>query len=379
MKRWILLVSLSLWAAAAAAEPLDAVVRITRQSEAGQTIGSGTVIGEIDGKLAILTNAHVAGSRPGGQVAVEFFARGYESGKLAGETVWASYSGGTPPKYAPRDVAIVEVPKASLGRFWTDAVDVFAPWSAEVPMVTSAGCPRGDWPNQFQGHPTKIDRLGLIEFVPEAVPGRSGSPLFAPDNKTMLGVITWADPESGVGIAQSMESIRNFMAGTPPRNWAAWKPPANEWRAAGEYRTLPVRIPRLNVSTDGRTAPMLDVQPPTAYTAFPGLARLVERSAKDVQCGPGKQCPNPNQPGRPNEPYDYPPGMPPSEPGPWGLRPQPPQDQQPGPGFGGRPLQGQSPWDWAWQGAIVIVGLYLVWKVFLAPVIPRIRIDPPKT
>jgi hypothetical protein len=62
-----------------------------------------------------------------------------------------------------------------------------------------------------RGHIVRRTR-GLIYYTPEALPGRSGSPLFNEDGSQVIGLVAWRTGD-GHGLAMNTTAVRSFLRG----------------------------------------------------------------------------------------------------------------------------------------------------------------------
>lgn len=208
----------------------DAVVRIRRATGVGSSsVGTGTVFRVSERYAYVLTNAHVAGTRPGGDVALDFWCRGHQSIAVSGRVVWTAYR---PTRR--RDIAVVRIDLADLGGYRPPSVPI-ADDDVGVASgtVVTIGCGGGRWPSSMRGFVVNDDGTRhdtrAVRFVPMPAGGRSGSALLddVDGGLRIVGLVAWRstdagghsldgrDESHGVGIAMTHREIRAAMRGEP--------------------------------------------------------------------------------------------------------------------------------------------------------------------
>ncbi len=81
----------------------------------------------------------------------------------------------------------------------------------ESPTVLTCGAQGGAAVSLGRGHIVRRTR-GLIYYKPEALPGRSGSPLFNEDGSRVIGLVAWRTG-AGHGLAMNSAAVRSFVRG----------------------------------------------------------------------------------------------------------------------------------------------------------------------
>jgi hypothetical protein len=221
-KTILLIIGLSLAGSfAIATEPHNTCREATVRIRNGSSMGTGTVFREGDDAFYVLTNAHVAGTTLGNRVELEFWREGHQSKPIAGETVAVAY---VPQAY--RDIAVVRVPKSSLGSFAPPVVPLAGSEdSFDYQNIFSVGCPSGRWPTAFEGFALRRQTNGgdTIHFVPMPAGGRSGSAIFDVQGQqpTIIGLIAWrSTDEGGHGLDGRGETHGYGIAMTHQEVWA---------------------------------------------------------------------------------------------------------------------------------------------------------------
>ena len=192
----------------------DCVEATARITAADGSTGTGCVFLREQGKLYLLTNAHVAGTSVGDYVDVEFWKEGFPSQKILGRNVWVSYH-----ESASRDIAIVEVEESALGGVLPGIVPIAADGSPQqYETITSVGCANGAWPTAWHGHvEARVDELGsVVHFQPPPAGGRSGSAIFDAAGEKIIGLIAWRAADDSHGIAMTLDELHAALRGEPP-------------------------------------------------------------------------------------------------------------------------------------------------------------------
>jgi len=211
MKRRLLAVSwLSLWLAyqSAAFATLDQSLDATcRLRTADGTTGSGCVFAVAEGKVWVLTAAHVVDGT--GQVACEFWHEGHMSRPLAGVVAG---------RHAGYDVATVVVPVQAFQGVLPKTVPMAPPDFVVRPgeTITSAGCARGAWATGLKGHALGYSGLDL-----RFSDGRSGSAIFDRDGRCIVGIVSARTTSGEIhGIASSIQAVYAAFGRPAQRNTA---------------------------------------------------------------------------------------------------------------------------------------------------------------
>lgn len=209
MGRWLLGLLLFLWASTADAgikEVMEATCQIKLQvKDKVITGGTGTLFLEDKEKIYILTAGHVVDKKHD-KLCIFFFNTGKASHCMYGEVVFKVYEG-------VKDVAIVSVTKVQFKNY---------PIPMPIPLaqkdtilkkdmkIVSCGCPNYSWPNALLGHVRSIDST-TFSFIPEPIPGRSGSGMFDEDGTHIVGLLIQYDKsDGGFGVAVSLEHIYKY-------------------------------------------------------------------------------------------------------------------------------------------------------------------------
>ena len=189
---------------------IDATCRI----RAGDRAGTGIAFERSQGRVWILTNAHVVGGAS--RVTVQFWHRGHAGGELAGTV------GG---RDAGRDVAVVYVPEGAFGGRVPPIVRLAPPDFVLRPgtPVNTVGAP-GGWPTGFRGHSigyTSGRQYRRLQFRPAPANGRSGSGLVSECGEFIVGLIyARSDERGGYGLAVSVQDVYAAF-GTPQQRRTA--------------------------------------------------------------------------------------------------------------------------------------------------------------
>jgi len=173
---------------------IDATCRITA---ADGGVGSGCVFEISQGRVYVLTAAHVVGKDRA--VRCEFWRQGHQSLPLAGEVIARSESA---------DAAIIAVPAEVFGGVPPSAIPI-APRDYAVPAgatLSSVGCANGTWSTGWKGHALGYDGVDL-RFLPVPANGRSGSAIFDGEGKKIVGVLRARTVNDTEGIATPARSL----------------------------------------------------------------------------------------------------------------------------------------------------------------------------
>lgn len=162
---------------------------------AGNSCGSGSVVGRYKTGSLVLTNAHVVGTRVGREVAIDAAVRGAKK-TLSGRVVMAAYSDRT-----LTDWAVVYVAD------WQDIEPVKC--SKEKPQGThyTRGSPRCVWPLVTTDVRTVQvdDNSPLWRWTPNSIGGQSGSGVWSYRDHLQYGLLTWS--WGGLGAGQQTAEI----------------------------------------------------------------------------------------------------------------------------------------------------------------------------
>jgi len=192
---------------------LDWVINATIRVTVGDDCGSGTIVGrDGNGQTLILTNAHVAGTQKGRRVNVQRWNQLGDTFKGTARIVASGYSSAK-----QIDFALL----ACDGDFGKDAKPIpLADRESNGGRITTSGCPRCEWPSTQS---LKMTRSGkqIIEWLPEAIGGRSGSSLldYTDNGPRVVGLLTWRG--GGKGIGQTSMMVLAAMRGKLPTSFEA--------------------------------------------------------------------------------------------------------------------------------------------------------------
>lgn len=271
---------------------LDAVCRVSHSDGDGtRSVGSGCAFeiahaGEPDAEVRVLTNWHVAEGRD--DLTVEFWRAGHQSVQFRGVCRWGSYNPRT-----HRDIAVVGVPLADFAGLPPAVIPLADPaaWPRPGDTVLSAGCELGRWPSAWRGHVVDQADAAAVRFLPISVEGRSGSPLFDADGKTIVGLIAWHDGQ--LGIAMTVQEIhRAFRGETGPvatvRSKAQGEP-LTETQLLGPWKPSP-RCPG-GICPLPRPTPAPQPKPATPYPTLPSAAPPIAAVPAAPPAVKGCDCP----------------------------------------------------------------------------------------
>ncbi|TWT69721.1 trypsin-like peptidase domain-containing protein [Crateriforma conspicua] len=183
----------------------DRVLRASCRIFAGNARGSGVIFDADEDNYHVLTNAHVVG-RVGNRVRLEFEHSGYRSRPIAGRVVRSHIA-----RTASIDLAIVELPRSSFPGPIPVVPLAEVGFKDDSPTVLTCGAQGGAAVSLQRGHIVRQTR-GLIYYKPEALPGRSGSPLFNDDGSRVIGLVAWRTGD-GHGLAMNAAAVRSFVRG----------------------------------------------------------------------------------------------------------------------------------------------------------------------
>ncbi len=186
--------ALSGTAKAAMTDCIDATCRITA---ADGGVGSGCVFEISQGRVYVLTAAHVVGNDRG--VGCEFWRQGHQSQALAGEVIARSEAA---------DAAIVAVPEAAFDGILPSVIPI-ASREYVVPAgatLSSVGCANGTWSTGWKGHALGYSG-GDLHFLPTPANGRSGSAIFDAEGKMIVAVLRARTANDSEGIATPVQCL----------------------------------------------------------------------------------------------------------------------------------------------------------------------------
>jgi hypothetical protein len=192
-------------AAAADTSSTDRILRASCRIFAGNARGSGVIFDADEDSYHVLTNAHVVG-RTGNRVTMEFEHSGYRSGRIRGRVVRSHIA-----RTTSIDLAIVELPRSSFPGPMPVVPLAEAGSKEASPTVLTVGAQGGAAVSLQRGHIVRQTR-GLIYYKPEALPGRSGSPLFNAAGSRVIGVVAWRTGD-GHGLAMNAAAVGSFVRG----------------------------------------------------------------------------------------------------------------------------------------------------------------------
>ncbi|KAA1258366.1 hypothetical protein LF1_08850 [Rubripirellula obstinata] len=182
----------------------DIALRASCRIFAGNARGSGVIFDADADNYRVLTNAHVVG-KTGNRVKLEFEHSGYRSDPIVGRVVRSHIAPNT-----SIDLAIVELPRTSFPGPMP-VVPLAGVASKDAATVLTVGAQGGAAVSLQRGHIVRQTR-GLIYYKPEALPGRSGSPLFDADGSRVVGLVAWRTGD-GHGLAMNAARVRSFVRG----------------------------------------------------------------------------------------------------------------------------------------------------------------------
>ena len=192
---------------------LDWVINATVRVTVGNDCGSGTIVGkDANGRTLILTNAHVAGTQRGRRVNVQRWNQLGETFRGTARIVSSGYSSAK-----QIDFALL----ACEGSFGEGVKPIpIADREHNGGRITTSGCPRCEWPSTQSLRMTRSGKQ-IIEWLPEAISGRSGSSIvdYTDKGPRVVGLLTWRG--GGKGIGQSSMMVLAAMRGKLPTSFEA--------------------------------------------------------------------------------------------------------------------------------------------------------------
>jgi hypothetical protein len=171
--------------------------------------GTGTVFKVDDKKVYILTCGHVAGGDR--KLYARFYGTGKQSHSMKIEVIF-SINKPHSRRWDGRDIGIGTIDKKFFKGYPIPKPIPIAPKSLVVnanQRVISCGCPAGNWPSAWIGH-VKRYRTYAIDFIPEPIPGRSGSAIFDEKGEKIIGIIIEYNNNPSFGVAVSLISIYKY-------------------------------------------------------------------------------------------------------------------------------------------------------------------------
>jgi hypothetical protein len=109
------------------------------------------------------------------------------------------------------DLAIVELPRSGFPGPMPVVPLAGVGFKEETPTVLTCGAQGGAAVSLQRGHIVRRTR-SLIYYKPEALPGRSGSPLFNESGSHIIGLVAWRTGD-GHGLAMNAAAVRSFVGG----------------------------------------------------------------------------------------------------------------------------------------------------------------------
>jgi len=181
-------------ARAAIDDCIDATCRITA-ADGGR--GTGCVFELSQGRVYVLTAAHVVGRSR--QVECEFWRHGHRSSPLAGQVT---------ARNEAADAALVVLGQAAFGGVLPTAIPLAPRDHVLRPgqPVVSVGCAGGSWSTGFKGHVLGYQGADLV-FVPGPANGRSGSAIFDAAGQRIVGLLRARSMDDSRGIATSVQAL----------------------------------------------------------------------------------------------------------------------------------------------------------------------------
>jgi len=187
-------------ARAAIDDCIDATCRITA-ADGGR--GTGCVFEVSQGRVYVLTAAHVVGQSR--RVECEFWRHGHRSSPLAGQVT---------ARNEAADAAIVVLGQAAFGGVLPTAIPLAPRDHVLRPgqPIVSVGCAGGSWSTGFKGHVLGYQGADLL-FVPGPANGRSGSAIFDAAGQRIVGLLRARSMDDSRGIATSLQALYGAFSG----------------------------------------------------------------------------------------------------------------------------------------------------------------------
>jgi hypothetical protein len=208
------IVIITFWAAGvsrgAMTDCIDATCRITA-TDGG--VGSGCVFEISQGRVYVLTAAHVVGKDRA--VRCEFWRQGHQSQPLAGEVI---------ARTETADAAVVAVPEKAFEGVLPSVIPV-APRGyivAAGATLSSVGCANGTWSTGWKGHALGYSGVDL-HFLPTPANGRSGSAVFDAEGKMIVAVLRARTVNDSEGIATSVQCLYDAFGIQAKQSQPQWR------------------------------------------------------------------------------------------------------------------------------------------------------------
>jgi len=195
----VLLMLLAGAARAAIDDCIDATCRVTA-ADGGR--GTGCVFELSQGRVYVLTAAHVVGRSR--RVECEFWRHGHRSNPLAGQVT---------ARDEAADAAIVVLSQTAFRGILPTATPLAPRDHLLRPgqPVVSVGCAGGSWATGFKGHVLGYRGADLV-FVPGPANGRSGSAVFDAAGERIVGLLRARSMDDSHGFATSVQALYRAFA-----------------------------------------------------------------------------------------------------------------------------------------------------------------------
>ncbi len=246
---------------------------------AGNSCGSGSVVGFMDESTLLITNAHVVGTRPGSAATVRMMVNGEEK-QYTGTIVMAAYS-----DKVLADWAIVRVP----GKIPVEPRKL----SKEKPEGdhVTVGSPRCVWPLVYSALKTvdASNNSALWRWTPNAIGGQSGSGVWSAEDGNQDGLLTWSWGGYGAGqqtwwIYQQAKQ-RNIVGELRPAGLAELSPRSKDV-IVEEGFFVQANIGELPIWAEDSTDPVDPVDPtdpPVCPAISPENAKKLKEALKLIE------------------------------------------------------------------------------------------------
>lgn len=181
------------------AQCIDATCRITAE---GGALGTGCVFCRGEGKVFVLTNAHVVGRST--TVHCEFWSQGHQSVPLQGRVQ---------ARDASVDAAIVVICETMFAGRLPPVIPLAVVGDEPPAMaaVFSVGCAGGAWSTGWKGHVLGYESDGSMVFLPPPANGRSGSAVFDAEGTRIVGLLRARASDDSYGIAVGLAALRGKL------------------------------------------------------------------------------------------------------------------------------------------------------------------------
>ena len=163
--------------------------RSAAQIRAGNSCGSGSVVGFYRDGTLLLTNAHVVGTRPGTAAKIRMVVDGVDR-TFDGQIIMAAYSNtylaDWAVLYVPEVIGVEPRPLSTL-----------KPTGSHV----TVGAPKCVWPLRYSELKTAdaSNNSALWRWMPNSIPGQSGSGVWSTEDGNQYGLLTWSWNGYGAG------------------------------------------------------------------------------------------------------------------------------------------------------------------------------------